>query len=98
VKLLNRILSENVKRAQLYLLGISMLSNFTKFSKTLAAPHYPLGSTRSFIGALTRRVFSGFRRMAYRTHRHLARLSGPGLLAKVWRSRRGVPRFDPTIQ
>jgi len=41
VKLLNRILSENVKRAQLYLYGISMLSNFTKFSKTLASTPLP---------------------------------------------------------
>ena len=41
VKLLNRILSENVKRAQLYLPGKSMLSNFKKFNKTLASTPLP---------------------------------------------------------
>ena len=41
VKLLNRILSENVKRAQSYFYGMSMLSNLTKFSKTLASTPLP---------------------------------------------------------
>ena len=47
VKLLNRILSENVKRAQLYLPGKSMLSNLKKIS------NYPFGANWYFIGALT---------------------------------------------